>query len=87
MGDALGDAGDPDVPGDMAGQFVLGQAEIAEHARDRAAVVVAGEKEGRGAIDIQFENGIDLVGREAQVGFGQVVQRHISLSPAWMHRP
>ena len=32
----LGDAGNADVPGDMARQFALGQAEVAERARESA---------------------------------------------------
>ena len=52
----LGDAGDADIPGDVAGQFARGQAEIAERARDQAAVMVRGQQERRAALRILFEN-------------------------------
>ena len=50
----LGDAGNADVPGDVPRQFALGQAEIAEHARDQPAVMVAGQQERRASRIIIF---------------------------------
>jgi hypothetical protein len=41
----------------MARKFASRQAEITEGVRNQAAVVVAGEQEGRSAGDIAFEHG------------------------------
>ena len=41
------DAGNADVPGDVPRQLALGQSEIAQHARNQPAVVIASEKERR----------------------------------------
>ena len=52
----LGDAGNPDIPGDMPGQLAFGQPEIAENARDQPAVMVASQQKWRASRGIMFEN-------------------------------
>jgi hypothetical protein len=52
----FGDAGNADVPGDVAGELALGHAEIAERTRNDSPVVIAGEEEGRGARLVKFEH-------------------------------
>ena len=52
----LGHAGNADVPGDMPRQFVFRQAEIAEHARDQPAVMIASQQERRGSGRVIFVN-------------------------------
>ena len=58
----LRDAGNADVPGDVAHQLALGQAEIAENARDQPAVMVAGQQEGRASAGIEFADRRNLFG-------------------------
>ena len=60
----LGDAGNADIPGDMPRQFALGQAEIAEHARNQPAVMVAGEQERRAPRGIIFADRGNIFGSE-----------------------
>ena len=50
----FGDPGNADVPGDVPRQFALRQPEIAEHARDQAAVMVTGQQERRASLIIIF---------------------------------
>ena len=52
----LGDAGNADVPGDVARQFAGRHAEIAERARDQAAVMIRRQQERRASLRILFEN-------------------------------
>ena len=60
----LRDAGNADVPGDVPHQFALGQAEIAEHARDQPAVMVAGQQERRASAGIVFADRRNIFGPE-----------------------
>ena len=50
VGDQLGDGGDADVPGDVALELALRQAELPEAPRDEPAGVVAGQEERRRAV-------------------------------------
>ena len=52
----VGDAGNADIPGDMPRQLARRQPEIAEHARDQPAVMIAGQQERRASGGIIFEN-------------------------------
>jgi hypothetical protein len=54
IGQPLGNAGNADVPGDVALELARGYAEIAERVRNDPAIVIAGEKEGRIAVRITF---------------------------------
>ena len=47
IGQRFGDAGNADVPGDVAHQFALGQSEIAEHPRNQLAVMITSEQKRR----------------------------------------
>ena len=60
----LGDAGNADVPADVAHQFALGQAEIVENARNQPAVVVAREQKRRTARRIEFADRGNIFGLE-----------------------
>lgn len=56
----IGDAGDADVPGDVPRQLALGDAEIAERARQDPPVVIRGEQEGRLTAGVDFMDRINL---------------------------
>ena len=60
----LGDAGNADVPGDVARQLALGQAEIAERARNQPAVMVAGQQERRASAGIKFADRRNIFGAQ-----------------------
>ena len=60
----LRDAGNADVPGDVPHQFALGQAEIAEHARDQPSVMVAGQQERRASAGVEFADRRNIFGLE-----------------------
>ena len=60
----VGDAGNTGVPGDMACQFVGRQPEIAEDARDQAAVMIRGQQERRAAGGIIFVDGRNIFAAE-----------------------
>ena len=54
IGQPLGNAGNADVPGDVAFELARGHTEIAERVRNDPAVVITGEKKGRIAVRIIF---------------------------------
>ena len=62
VGEPLGDAGNADVPGDVARQFTLGQSEITQHARDRPSVMVTGEQKRRAAGCVIFADRRNIFG-------------------------
>ena len=53
-GELLRDAGNANVPCDVARQFARGHAEIAERARDQPSVMVAGQQKRRAACLVKF---------------------------------
>jgi hypothetical protein len=79
---ALGDASDPDIPGDMTLPFALGHAEIAETARHRAPGVIGGQKEVGTAVGTQHADGIGVVEQRSGVHAGSEVG-FASLSPPY----
>ena len=60
----LGDAGNPDIPGDMALEFAGGQPEIAKCARDQPAVMIAGQQKWRASGGITFVDRRNIRGSE-----------------------
>jgi hypothetical protein len=74
------DTGNADIPGDVALSFSFIQSEIAERARDRAPIVIAGQKEQRGTVMIALDHGRGFVGgkqrRDVLEGHGRNGSRH-----------
>ena len=60
----LRDAGNADVPGDMARQFALRQAEVAEPVRNESSIMVAREQKRRAAGGVKFAHRRNIFGPE-----------------------
>ncbi len=60
----LGDAGDPDIPGDVAPKLALGQPELAKCAGNQPSVMVTGDEKRRTAGGVMFVNGGNIRGLE-----------------------
>jgi hypothetical protein len=52
----VGDAGNADVPGDVAGELALAHAEIAECLRQQPAVMIRGQQERRASVRISLQH-------------------------------
>ena len=63
-GQRLGDAGNADIPGDVPHPFGGRHPEIAQHARDQPAVMVASEQKRRTSRRIIFPNRRNLFAAE-----------------------
>ena len=70
----LGDTGNADVPADMPRQLALGQPEVAEHAGNESAIVVAGEEKRRPSGGIKFADRGNILGCEEYLSVAGVVQ-------------